>query len=278
MRATALSLARLLAYAAVTLPIMPVQALLVVLKLPLARRLPRLYHRCSSRILGFRVAARGEISRRRPTLFVSNHISYIDIEVLGALLEASFIARADMARWPFFGWLAKLQRTVFVDRRPRSTADQRDAIRRRLDEGDDLVLFPEGTSSDGTRVLPYKSALFSVADYVGPDGPLLVQPVSIAYLRLDGVPLGRFYRPFFAWYGDMELLPHLWALLGLGVVAVEVTFHPPVTLAMFGSRKALAEHCRQTSAAGLAGALAGRPQQGPMPRPAVEPSRAAAAQ
>jgi lyso-ornithine lipid O-acyltransferase len=278
MRATALRLARLLAYAAVTVPIMPVQALLVLLKLPLARRLPRLYHRCSSRILGFRVTAKGEISRRRPTLFVSNHVSYVDIEILGALLEASFIARADVARWPFFGWLAKLQRTVFVDRRPRSTADQRDAIRRRLDQGDDLILFPEGTSSDGVRVLPFKSALFSVADYVGPEGPLLVQPVSIAYLRLDGMPLGRFYRPFFAWYGDMELLPHLWTLLGLGIVAVEVTFHPPVTLAMFGSRKALAEHCWQTSAAGLASAVAGRPQRWPVPRAAIAPARAAAAQ
>jgi 1-acyl-sn-glycerol-3-phosphate acyltransferase len=275
MRAMALRLARLAAYAAFTLPIMPVQGVLVLLSLPFQRRLPRLYHRWSSRILGFRVIAKGEISRRRPTLFVSNHISYVDIEVLGALLEASFIARADVARWPFFGWLAKLQRTVFVDRRPRNTAEQRDAIRRRLDAGDDLILFPEGTSSDGTRVLPYKSALLSVAEYEGPAGPLLVQPVSIAYLRLDGIPLGRFYRPYVAWYGDMDLLPHLWAMLGLGVIAAEVTFHPPVTLAAFGSRKALAEHCWRVSAAGLASALAGRPQQWPDAVPAT-PAREAA--
>ncbi len=276
MRATALRLARLLAYAAITLPIMPVQALLVLLKLPLARRLPRLYHRCSSRILGFSVTAKGEISRQRPTLFVSNHVSYIDIEILGALLEASFIARADVARWPFFGWLAKLQRTVFVDRRPRSTADQRDAIRRRLDEGDDLILFPEGTSSDGVRVLPFKSALFSVADMSAPEARCWCSrsrsPIFASMACRSAGSIARSSPGTATW----SLLPHLWALLGLGIVAVEVTFHPPVTLAMFGSRKALAEHCRQTSAAGLAGAIAGRPQQWPAPRPAVEPARAAA--
>src|SRR3546814_6911519 len=81
---------------------------------------------------------------------------------------------------------------------------------RRLEAGDDLVLFPEGTSGDGNRVLAFKSALFSVAERRPQGEPLTVQPVSIAYTRLDGLPLGRYLRPFFAWYGDMELGPHLW--------------------------------------------------------------------
>jgi 1-acyl-sn-glycerol-3-phosphate acyltransferase len=253
-------LLRIALYLALTLPLMPVQALLVALKSPLARRLPRRYHAWACRILGIRIRVQGERSMRRPTLFVANHTSYIDIEVLGSLIEGSFIAKSEIARWPFFGWLAKLQRTVFVDRRIRSTAEQRDAIRERLDQGDDLILFPEGTSSDGTRVLPFKSALLSAADYSGPQGPLPVQPVSVAYVRLDGIPLGRFYRPFFAWYGDMDLAPHLWTMLGLGMVEIEVVFHPPVTLAQLASRKALAEHCYRVIAAGVASALAGRPQ------------------
>lgn len=251
---------RIVLYLALTLPLMPVQALLVALKSPLARRLPRLYHSWSCRVLGIRVNVRGERSAQRPTLFVSNHTSYLDIEILGSLVEGCFVAKSEVARWPFFGWLAKLQRTVFVDRRIRSTADQRDAIRERLDQGDDLILFPEGTSGDGIRVLPFKSALFSAADYRGPHGSLPVQPVSVAYLRLDGIPLGRFYRPFFAWYGDMDLAPHLWTMLGLGMVEIEVTFHPPVTLAEWASRKALAEHCYRVIAAGVASGLAGRPQ------------------
>jgi 1-acyl-sn-glycerol-3-phosphate acyltransferase len=221
---------------------------------------------------------KGERSRRRPTLFVANHISYADIEILGGVIEGCFIARSDMAAWPLFGWLARLQQTIFVDRRVASTVAQRDAIRERLAAGDNLILFPEGTSSDGNRVLPFKSALFSVADHSDPHGPLAVQPVSLAYVRLDGIPLGRSYRPFFAWYGDMSLAPHLWEMLGLGTVGVEVEFHPPVTLAALGSRKALAEHCYRTIAAGVASALAGRSQDWTPPRaePAAEPPRAAA--
>jgi 1-acyl-sn-glycerol-3-phosphate acyltransferase len=246
-------------YLAWTLPMMLTQGVALGLHLPVSRHIPRFYHRWTCRILGIRLKAQGAMSRRRPTLFVSNHISYVDIEVLGALIEGCFVAKSEVASWPLFGWLARLQRTVFIDRRTRSTMAQRDAIRRRLDAGDSLILFPEGTSGDGNRVLPFKSALFSVADYAG-GGGLPVQPVTVAYVRLDGIPLGRFYRPFFAWYGDMALAPHLLTMLGLGVVGVEVIFHPPVTLAALGSRKALADHCYRVISAGLAGALAGRPQ------------------
>lgn len=261
MSATLRRLLRLSLYLGFTLPLMPLQAVLVAVRSPLADRLPRFYHHWSSRILGFRVVVAGTPSPVRPTLFVANHISYVDIEVLGGWIEGSFIAKHEVARWPLFGRLAKLQRTVFIDRRQRSTADQRNAIRERLDRGDNLILFPEGTSGDGARVLPFKSALFSVADYHGPHGPLSVQPVSLAYVRLDGIPLGRFYRPFVAWYGDMGLAPHLWAMLGMGVVGVEVTFHPPVTMAAFDSRKALAEHCWRVIGAAVSGAIAGRTQE-----------------
>lgn len=271
MTAALLRLVRIFLYLGLTLPLMPVQAAAVALKSPLARRLPLVYHRWSCRILGFRLKVKGDILPKQPALFVANHTSYLDIEILGALIDGCFIAKNEVAGWPLFGQLAKLQRTVFVDRRARSTAVQRDAIRARLDRGDRLILFPEGTSGDGNRLLPFKSALFSVADYVGSDGPLVVQPVSVAYVRLDGIPLGRFYRPFFAWYGDMEMAPHLWALLGLGTVGVEVTFHPPVTLAELGSRKMLAEHCHRVISAGLATALAGRPQAMAPPRGEASP-------
>lgn len=273
MSALILRLSRLFLYLGVTLPLMPVQAVLLLIGSPLSRRLPRFYHRWTTRVLGFEVTVTGERSARRPTLFVANHVSFLDIEILGSLVEASFIAKADVARWPLFGWLAKLQRTIFVDRRVSTTHHQRNAISQRLDESDNLILFPEGTTGDGNRALPFKSALFSVAGYTGAHGLLTVQPVSIAYVRLDGMPLGRFYRPFVAWYGSMEFLPHLWGMLGLGRIGVEVAFHPPVTLADFATRKALAEHCYRVVAAGVASALAGRPQQWPE---SDEPTRAAA--
>lgn len=250
-------LCRIAAYLGLTLPLMPVQAVLVACNSPLAARLPVFYHGLCCRILGFRVKRYGTPAPR-PTLFVANHTSYLDIEILGGLIEGSFVAKAEVARWPLFGRLAKLQRTVFIDRRSRRTAQHRDAIRERLDAGDSLILFPEGTSSNGQRVLPFKSALFSAADYVRNGVPLTVQPVTVSYLRLDGMPLGRFYRPFFAWYGAMDLAPHLWTMLRLGTVTVTVAFHAPVTLTAFGSRKALAEHCERVVAKGLTDALADR--------------------
>ena len=248
---------RLVAYLIWTLLLIPVQA--VMLGLGLAARLPVVYHRGVCRIVGLRVERRGEMSRARPTLFVCNHSSYLDISVLGSLIPGSFVARHDLASWLLFGLLARLQRSVFVERRASRVAGQRDVMGERLAAGDSLILFPEGSSNDGNRVLPFKSALLSVAERAVDGAPLTVQPVSVAYTRLGGMPMMRRMRPFFAWYGDMELAGHLWRVLGLGPATVAVEFHPPVTIDGFGSRKALAAYCHGVIAAGVSRAIHGAP-------------------
>ncbi len=252
------AMARLIAYAALTLPLMPVQAFLLAIGSRFSRRLPHIYHRLVCRILGIDLEIRGAVSSRHPTLFVVNHISYLDIEALSAAVPTCFVAKREVASWPLFGWLAKLQRTVFVDRKSNGVHNERDDLARRLNEGENVVLFAEGTSGDGNRIKPFKSALFSVAERKAHGRPLPVQPVSIAYTRLDGMPIGRQWRPFFAWYGDMELGPHLWYVLGLGRLTVTLIFHPVVTLEELGSRKALAAHCQQVIGRGLEAANAGR--------------------
>jgi len=252
------AIVRLSAYLALTLALAPVQLIAVALRLRFAERLPRIYHRLCARVLGIRIVVRGRRVRERPVLFAANHVSYLDITALGAVVTGCFIAKAEVAGWPFFGVLAKLQRTVFIARKRTAVAKHGDDIADRLDAGDNLILFPEGTSGDGTRVLPFKSALFAVAER-RPDGkPLTVQPVSIAYTRLNGVPLGRGLRPFFAWYGDMDLAPHLWTVAALGKLTVVIEFHPPLTLDEAGSRKALAGAARERVARGVARANAGR--------------------
>jgi 1-acyl-sn-glycerol-3-phosphate acyltransferase len=243
-------------YLALTIPAGPIQAVLLLLRSPLSRRFPAAYHRLCCRALGFRIECSGSKSTAHPTLYVANHQSYLDIPVLGGVIEGSFVAKAEIASWPYFGILAKLQRSIFIDRRPGSTAKQRDAIMERLEEGDDLI--PEATSSDGLHVIPFKSALLSVAEFRPRGAPLAVQPLTVAYLRLDGMPLGRFYRPFVSWYGGMEVSPHLWTMLGLGKIGVKIIFHPPVTLEQFGSRKRLADHCYRVIATSLALELSGR--------------------
>jgi 1-acyl-sn-glycerol-3-phosphate acyltransferase len=260
-----LRLARLALYCAWTAGLMPVQLAGLALRRRWTSTLPLFYHRWCCRILGLRIRVIGTPTSERPVLYAANHISYTDITVLGSVIPGSFIAKSEVARWPFFGWLAKLQRSVFVDRQVRSTVAQRDAIGKRLADGDALILFPEGTSGDGNRVRPFKSALFGAAEESEGIRPVVVQPVSLAYTRLDGIPIGRLYRPFFAWYGAVDLAPHLWSMVGLGTVEVVVEFHPTTFLRDCGSRKALAAYCHARIAGGVAGALFGRPQ--PMPEP-----------
>ncbi|MEM7223477.1 MAG: lysophospholipid acyltransferase family protein [Pseudomonadota bacterium] len=255
------SAVRLSLYVCFTVPMMAVQIVALGASKPLARNLPLWYHRQCCRLLGIRIERRGRQSRKTPTLFASNHVSYLDILVLGSLVPGSFVAKAEVKSWPLFGWLARLQRSVFVDRRPSKTARQRDEIMERLVAGDNLIIFPEGTSGDGNRVLPFKSALMSAAASEPNGVPLAVQPVTVAYTKLDGLPLGRSLRPFYAWYGDMDLAPHLWHLAGLGRLTVVVHFHPLITLAELGSRKALAAHCKERVQEGLAAALSGRPRR-----------------
>ncbi len=276
---TTLRLRRLVLYLAFTLLLMPVQAIGLVLHQRWVSSFPRFYHRCCCRILGLRVRRIGEPTTTRPVLFAANHVSYLDITIFGSLIAGSFIAKREVARWPLFGWLAKLQRSVFIDRQVRSTVEQRDSIAGRLAAREALILFPEGTSGDGNRVLPFKSALFSVADHTA-TGPVTVQPMSIAFTRFDGMPIGRRFRPLFAWYGAMAMAPHLWRVLGVGTIEIVVEFHPPTTLAACGSRKMLARYCEERVAGGLASALTGRrrprpespPEPGRQPAPATAPA------
>ncbi|NUB12784.1 1-acyl-sn-glycerol-3-phosphate acyltransferase [Azospirillum brasilense] len=251
---------RLAVYLLWTLLLVPVQALAVAVRSPLRFRIPRFYHRVCAAILGIGVVVRGERATDGPVLFVSNHSSYLDITVLGSVIPGSFVAKSEVAGWPFFGALAKLQQTVFVERKARSGVEkQRDELGARLDAGDSLILFPEGTSSDGNRTLPFKTALFAVAARRIGERPLTVQPVSIAPTRLDGIPMGIAFRPCYAWYGDMDLAPHLWTVFTLGRMTVEVEFHPPVTIDGFPSRKALADHCQRAVARGVERAVSGKP-------------------
>ncbi len=269
---------RLAAYLAWTVMLMPIQAIGLALGRRWVTAFPCFYHRWCCRILGLRVRRVGQPTPSRPVLFGANHISYLDITALGSLIPGSFVAKAEVARWPLFGWLARLQRSVFVDRQVRSTATQRDALAERLAGQEALILFPEGTSGDGNRLLPFKSALFAVAEGRGQTDPIAVQPVSIAYTRLDDMPIGRRYRPLVAWYGGMGLASHLWTMVGLGTVDVVIEFHPTISFAGCGSRKALARYCQGRIAGAVAAALSGRPQPMPEPPSCREPAAAIPAQ
>jgi 1-acyl-sn-glycerol-3-phosphate acyltransferase len=244
-------------FVTVTVVLAPVQWFAVKLSLPLRRTLPNRYHRFVCRLFGVRVSIIGN-PVAGGVLMAANHSGWLDIPILSAAWPVSFVAKSEVDSWPFFGTLARLQRSVFVRRERAQTVANREMIRRRLLDGDALIIFPEGTSSDGNRVLPFKSALLSAAEVrLNQNRPVPVQPVSIAYTTLNGIPMGRENRPFFAWYGDMELVPHLWEALKTGPIDVIVEFHPAIRLDEVRDRKALAQHCETTVRAGLVRALSG---------------------
>lgn len=256
-----LAIVKLIGVFVTGLVLLPVQFVAVAVHQPTARRFPRVFHTIMLWLVGMRVEVTGEPVRGEPVFFISNHASYLDVIVLGSRIEACFIAKSEVAGWPFFGWLAQASRTVFLEREKRAqTHRQRDTLIARMASGDSLVLFPEGTSNDGNKIKRFKSALLSAAEGDLPGGkpPPRVQPVSIAYKGVHGVPMGRPWRPKFAWYGDMELMPHLYELMQVGPCEVEVHFLAPVSAADFASRKDLTEHCYREIAATMGAVLQGK--------------------
>lgn len=243
----ALRMATMVLCSVVTLPL---QYLLSKTGHPLLYRGARMYHRMLLAILGIKVVVRGVPCRDKGILYVANHVSYLDIPVIGSVLLGSFIAKDDVRDWPVFGAMSKLQRTEFIDRTRRSkAASQKEGMQARLESGDSLILFPEGTSSDGRTVLPFRSSLFAAA--AGAKG---VQPFTVAFRRLYGLPTGRILAPLYAWYGDMGLMSHLWQVMSVGGLTIELTFHPVMDAKI--NRKILAEEShRQIASAISANAL-----------------------
>ena len=258
----------LVVFLLVTIILIPWQETAVRFRLKRRKTFPNRYHRFLCRLFGIRVIVTGRPIQSRGVLMVANHTSYFDILVFSAAARVSFVAKHEVAKWPLFGTLARLQETVFIERERRSqTVEARDLIRDRLLEGDALVLFPEGTSDDGNRVRPFKSALLGAAeldlglDAQGRTRHVPIQPVSIAYVGLYGLPMGRDLRPLFAWYGDMDLVPHLWEALKTGPIEAVVEFHEPLNVGADLDRKALAAAAEVCVRRGQARALAGPPPE-----------------
>jgi len=252
-------------FLAVTLLGIPYQSMALRFGWKSRKTFPNAYHRFMARLFGIRIRTIGKPLTGEGVLIVANHTSWLDIVVFSAVGQLSFVAKSEVQTWPLFSTLARLQQTVFVERtRRHATGEARDKIRERLLAGDTLVLFPEGTSDDGNSVLNFKSALMGavearIGDGKGGERAVQVQPVSTAYVGLHGLPMGRENRPLFAWYGDMELVPHLWEALKTGPIDVIVEFHQPMDVDQMGGRKALAARAEAIIRRGQARALAGRP-------------------
>ena len=230
----------------------------------LARQVPVLFSRSLCWALQIRTFVAGSQSPLRPQLVVANHVSWVDILVLGCRDPQSFLAKREVGNWPVFGTLARLQGTVFVDRqRLRCIPTVNMQMARAMQAGNPMVLFAEATTSDGTRVKRFHSSHFAAArDLLAMDAAasaVVVQPVGIAYVRRNGLPLGRHGRSEVAWYGDMTLLPHLWRLLSGGPVDCHLVFVPVLAFRRGDDRKLISRQAEIAVRDAVSTLLSGQP-------------------
>jgi 1-acyl-sn-glycerol-3-phosphate acyltransferase len=202
-------------------------------------------------LLRVKVREIGAPVRNHPVLIVSNHASWLDIIVIASIAPVAYVAKREVRGWPLVGAAARAEGAVFIDRDRRQNAGEASAdIAARLTEGRPVLLFAEGTSSDGNRVLPFRSALLGAANAalarLTPEQRLFVQPLSICYTRQHGMPMGRLHRPLAAWYGDLDFMPHLKDLIRHGAIDVVLTWGEPLPYTDDSDRKAVAKLLEQS--------------------------------
>lgn len=245
-------LVNVMGFFAIVVLMAPAQTIAKFFKIfdPLALRLKS--HRMIARLMKMKVRVVGKMSDKKPTIFVANHSSYLDVSALGSVIPASFVAKSDVADWPLIGRLARVQDTAFIERKSTRALDQKNSLGSLIEQNKSIIFFPEGTSSNGLTVLPFKSSLFSLAEKRLPNGEAItVQPVTIVCTGICGKKMTKDLMPHYAWYGDMTLVPHLWTAFKLGEFELEIVFHKPVSIDNFANRKELSKHCQSEIETGM---------------------------
>ncbi|MBO1018999.1 1-acyl-sn-glycerol-3-phosphate acyltransferase [Methylobacterium sp. SD274] len=244
----------------------------------IAAHAPTYFHRIFLALFSVRVTQSGTPpALGEPALVLSNHISWLDILVLGSLRPLSFVAKSEISGWPVVGTLARLQRTVFIDRARRAaTASVNATVASRLTDGDLIVLFAEGTTGDGTRLLPFRSSLVGAARAAidsegGTRDRVRLQPLALTYPRRNGLPVIRSERPGIAWYGDMELAPHLAVFLREGPIDVHVVWGDPIAFEAGTDRKRATAMAEASVRRAMQASVTGRWEGVAVAMPVAEP-------
>ena len=205
----------------------PIQYILVKVKLSYRIYIPIIFHRILLKILGIKVKVIGKKTSLRPLILVGNHTSYIDIIILGSIMPICFIAKQEIKSWFLFGFLAKMQNTIFIKRKNFKTLENIKNINKGLDFESAVVLFPEGTTNSGKKILNFKSSFFNLFES---NNTLGLQNFSLCYTHVNSMPIDNRTRPQVSWYGDMNIVTHLLNFLKLSSVNATVVLHPIMQL------------------------------------------------
>ena len=223
----------------------PLQFIIIVLRLPVWNIIPRLFHQLAAYFLGLRVRLIGKPETGKATLVVANHISWIDIIALGSVADVTFVARDTMKKWPVVGFFSRLQKTIYVSSSPKTAARQTNAeMARRMGDGGAVCLFAEGRSDVGTHVMPFRSGLIASGQKALIDAGakyVSIQPVTIAYTHLQGLPITRPERALIAWIKAKSIAENVWDILTSGSKDVTIAFGDPMPFAEGADRKAISK-------------------------------------
>jgi 1-acyl-sn-glycerol-3-phosphate acyltransferase len=209
---------------------------------------PKLFHDFCARLVGLKVLVEGQPVRGDHIVYIGNHVSYFDVQAVGGIIEGTFIAKKDIESWPFFGLMGKMGQTIYMSRNPADAAREGQMFEERLKEPSPIIIFPEGTSSNGESILPFKSSLFQM--FLNKN--IIIQPFTISIMEVEGkTPVTTAMRDHYAWHGDMDLIPHLWAFVKSKGAVVKITFQNPITIHSFKDRKTLCDACYSSVVKGL---------------------------
>lgn len=217
--------------------------------------LPYYFHNAWRKSFAVKYVVKGTpcVDKDKQVLYMGNHISYLDIPVVGSVIKASFVAKSEVGTWPLASFLASLQQTAYIQRKRSKMMEEKNNLQTRIDKGDSLIIFPEGTSTSGLDVLPFKSSLFILA--LGENNEnLYIQPFTLRIVEVDGkAPQSKEDNNIYAWPRDMdmELHHHLWRFAKSKGATIEITFHEPLKASDYDNRKVLAKDCYEFVAKGL---------------------------
>ncbi|MCK5384093.1 MAG: 1-acyl-sn-glycerol-3-phosphate acyltransferase [Alphaproteobacteria bacterium] len=245
---------KIMLFILISILLIPVQLLVMAFdKGSNAYFLPQQWHKMLCAIFRIKIKCTGRPYTDEQTIYVSNHMSYLDILVLGTALRASFVSKKDVASWPILGFLSRLQQTAFISRSHVDARKEKNALDAMLTEEKSLIIFPEGTSTDGKTVIPFKSSLFSIA-FRKKENNIKIQPITLALHNVEGrdVKIQDDYD-LYSWHIDMitPLGKHLWRFLYSRGAEIHIYFHTPVDANEYSDRKILAKSCYKTVSNGL---------------------------
>jgi 1-acyl-sn-glycerol-3-phosphate acyltransferase len=230
----------------------PLQILCNIAGFKLKKLYPLFFYQMIKKITGININFDEAKLNKKNTgvLYIANHVSWFDIICLGTLLNARFIAKKEVSKMGIFGFLAKLSNTFFIDNENKNKIiEYNELIQKKLQDGENFIIFPEGTTSDGNGIKNFKSSMLECA--FDRSRKINIQPISICYSKLNNIPMGIYLRRNIAWVGDTSMVTAMANFLTSGRITVDIIFHDLININHFENRKALAAYCEKEISNGL---------------------------